>query len=148
MACCLFDPQNNADLLSIRPLGTNLNLNQHTIIFTRWRLIMNLKILSAVLPPLCLSFSVLTHCSLAVLYGIIELVNICSGKGLLPDGVSSVRSYGIHLKAISQEMLKISVFDMSLKMSNLRLQPHLPGANELTMEFHFFLTKYRHGNVT
>ena len=32
---------------------------------------------------------------------------------------SSVRSYGIHLSAISQEALKISILDMSLKMANL-----------------------------
>ena len=28
---------------------------------------------------------------------------------------------GIHLKAFSQEMLKMSIFDMSLKITNLRL---------------------------
>ena len=32
---------------------------------------------------------------------------------------------------ISQEMLKISKLDMSLKITNLILQSHLPGANEL-----------------
>ena len=38
---------------------------------------------------------------------------------------------GIHLIAISQEMLKIFVVDMNLKMADLRLQPHLQGANYL-----------------
>ena len=32
---------------------------------------------------------------------------------------------------ISQEMPKISILDTSLKITDLRLQPHLPGANEL-----------------
>ena len=31
-----------------------------------------------------------------------------------------------------QEMLKIAILNMSLKIANLRLDPHLPGANELT----------------
>ena len=30
-------------------------------------------------------------------------------------------------------MLKIAISDMSLKIANLRLQPHLPGANTLSM---------------
>ena len=34
-------------------------------------------------------------------------------------------------RAISREMRKISVLDMSLKITNLRLQPHIPGADEL-----------------
>ena len=33
--------------------------------------------------------------------------------------------------AISHEILKISVIDISLKMSSSRLQPHFPGVNEL-----------------
>ena len=33
--------------------------------------------------------------------------------------------------AISREMLKISVLEMSLKITNLRLQPHLLGSNKL-----------------
>ena len=46
--------------------------------------------------------------------------------------LSSMRSCGIHLRAISQERLKISMLDISLKIINLILQPHLPGNNELT----------------
>ena len=34
--------------------------------------------------------------------------------------------------AILQEILKISLLDMSLKMTNLKLQPYLPGANKLS----------------
>ena len=37
----------------------------------------------------------------------------------------------IHLRAISQEMFKVSIHDMNLKITNLRLQMYLPGANEL-----------------
>ena len=32
---------------------------------------------------------------------------------------------------VSQEILKISILDMNLKINNLRLQPHLPLANDL-----------------
>ena len=45
--------------------------------------------------------------------------------------LSLVRSCGIHLREISQEMLKTSILDMSLKMIDSKLQPHLPGAHEL-----------------
>ena len=43
--------------------------------------------------------------------------------------LSSLGSCCNHLWAISQEMLKISVSDMSLNIPNLRLQPHLPRLN-------------------
>ena len=46
--------------------------------------------------------------------------------------LSSVRSCGICLLLILQEMLKISIPGMSLKLTNSRLQSHLPGANKLT----------------
>ena len=39
---------------------------------------------------------------------------------------------GIHLRAISLEMVKISIIDMSLKIVSFRLQPHLPRSSELT----------------
>ena len=46
---------------------------------------------------------------------------------------SSVRSCGIHLRAISLEMFKIhvSILDVSLWMPNLRLPLHIPGISEL-----------------
>ena len=34
--------------------------------------------------------------------------------------------------ANSQEILKLSIHEMNLKINNLRLQSHLPGTNELT----------------
>ena len=37
----------------------------------------------------------------------------------------------LHLRAMSQEMLLISILEMSLTITNLRSQPHLSGANEL-----------------
>ena len=40
-------------------------------------------------------------------------------------------SCGIHMKTISQEMLKISIIDMNLKTTDLTLQPHVPGVKEL-----------------
>ena len=44
----------------------------------------------------------------------------------------SVRSCGLHMRAISQEILNIFILDMSLKITNIGLQPHLSGANELS----------------
>ena len=61
-----------------------------------------------------------------------KLVSIDSGNGLVPHSnktinltnidLSSVTSYGIPLRTISKEMLKISVLDMRLKITNLRSQ--------------------------
>ena len=42
-----------------------------------------------------------------------------------------MKSCGIHLRAISQEMLKTSILDKHMKIYNLQLQPHLVGTNEL-----------------
>ena len=36
------------------------------------------------------------------------------------------------MRAISQEILNIFILDMSLKITNIGLQPHLSGANELS----------------
>ena len=46
--------------------------------------------------------------------------------------LSSSRGYGIHLRAIAQEMLYRSILDMSLKIFDLRLEPYLSGADKLT----------------
>ena len=46
--------------------------------------------------------------------------------------LSSVRSSGIHLSAILQEMPQPSVTKISLKFTYLKLCSNLPGANELT----------------
>ena len=43
-----------------------------------------------------------------------------------------MKFYSIHLRAIAQEMFMASVNNMSLDITNLRLQPRLPGFNELT----------------
>ena len=68
-------------------------------------------------------------------------VNIGSGNGLLPNGtkplpepmvdLSSVEFCGIHLTTILLLALKVSIHEMSSKITFLKLQPHLPGANEL-----------------
>ena len=68
-------------------------------------------------------------------------VNIGSGNGLLPDGtkpspktivdLSSAKSSGIHMTAISQEMSQPSITKISLKITFLKLLWNLPGANEL-----------------
>ena len=71
-----------------------------------------------------------------------NLINGYGWNDLLSDGIkpvhepmlTRVESCGIYLRAISQEMLKISihvvVLWMNLKISNSRLQPHSPGATE------------------
>ena len=46
-------------------------------------------------------------------------------------GKSPVKSYSIHIRAISQDMLKISILYLSLKITYLKLQLHLSGGNEL-----------------
>ena len=48
----------------------------------------------------------------------------------------------MHLRAISQEILKISILDLGLKMNNLRLQPHLPWANELMIRNDRYMQMY------
>ena len=72
-----------------------------------------------------------------------NLVNIGSGNGLLPDGTKPLpkpmltdhqwdlvtSSFG----AISQDILKISVLNMSSKIINSRMLLH-SGANELTIK--------------
>ena len=68
-------------------------------------------------------------------------VNIGSGNGLLPDGTKPLpepmltyhhlRSSGIHLRAILQEIPQPSVTEMSLKITYLKFCSNLPGANEL-----------------
>ena len=75
-------------------------------------------------------------------------VNIGSGNGLFNVAwrhqaitwtnvdLSSVRSCGIHLGAISEERLEISILDLTLKNTNLKLQPHHPRANELRLQQH------------
>ena len=50
--------------------------------------------------------------------------------------LSSVKSCGIYLRTISHKMLNICILDTSLKITNLRSQLHLPGANQLT-EFQY-----------
>ena len=46
---------------------------------------------------------------------------------------SLVKSCGIRMREILQNMLKTSILDMNLKMYDLRLQTHLPWANEITI---------------
>ena len=69
-------------------------------------------------------FFTLTHCGPVTPY---IWVNIGSGNGLLSDGItltsvdfSLVRFWGIHLQAISQEILKIYILDMCLKITTLK----------------------------
>ena len=47
----------------------------------------------------------------------------------------TVRSCGIPLRVILQDILKISVLHMSLKIMNLRLQPHCSGPMNYTSTY-------------
>ena len=61
--------------------------------------------------------------------------------------ISEGHNCGIHLRAISQEMLKIHILDMDVPITNLRLWPHLPGANEFNhwgQVTHIGITKLGH----
>ena len=49
---------------------------------------------------------------------------------------------GIHLRAVSLELLKVSLCKMSLKISLLKFQPHLLEANKLTFSFLFPREQY------
>ena len=74
-----------------------------------------------------------------MLYGEESGVNFGSGNGLLPDGTKPLlepmlyyHEWGLKAYtrgAISQEMLKISILDMSLEITYLSFQSNLPGAN-------------------
>ena len=78
-------------------------------------------------------------------------VNIGSGNGLLPDGTKplpevrtnvdlpSVRSIGIHLSTISQEILQPSITKISWKIAFLKFLLNLPGANELRVKYQWLL---------
>ena len=48
----------------------------------------------------------------------------------------------------SHKMLEISILDLSLKSTNLRLQLHLPGGNELIVLFFFHCRGTRNGEHT
>ena len=52
-------------------------------------------------------------------------------------------SAAIHLRVISQQMHKLIIFDMTLKISNLKVQPLFPGANESTYD----VIVYRHLHI-
>ena len=93
-------------------------------------------------------YSILTHCGHKATRNWVNvgsgngLVPSCSGNGLLPDGtklitwtnvdLSSVRSCGIHRRALSWEDLKIPVSKTRVKITFLESHSDLPGANELS----------------
>ena len=58
-----------------------------------------------------------------------------------------MKSCGIHITVISQEMLEISLLDMPLKITYLRLQAYLPGVNELATKSITWWIRYAHSEV-
>ena len=55
-------------------------------------------------------------------------ISIGAGNSLLPDVAPS------HFLTISQDVSKIPIYNMSLKITLLKLLPHLPGVNGLKQE--------------
>ena len=94
-----------------------------------------------------ITYMTLTHCGLVMSYGDKYLHQHwfrTSSNCLMPDSTKPltgpILTYhqcwgccGFHLGMISLEMLKISILDMSFKITNQRLRSHLPGANALTI---------------
>ena len=84
----------------------------------------------------------LSHCGLVAAYHHRTLLTLIgSVNALLPDDTKPLPecwliirgfvTFIMFVRAILQEMLNISTFDMSLKINNLIFQLHLPGAKEL-----------------
>ena len=76
-----------------------------------------------------------------MLYGVIKLDKHWLGNVLLADGTKPLqepiltdhqwRAVAFYLRAVWQEVLKIPMLDISLKITNLILEPNLQGTNEL-----------------
>ena len=107
----------NAGILLIGPLGTNFSeISIEILTFSIKKI--RLKVPSAKRRPFCLGLNVLTNAD-----------------------QPSVKSCSIRLRAILQQMLKMSILNMNLKITDFRLQPHIPDVNELISssyhKFHF-----------
>ena len=61
--------------------------------------------------------------------------------------VNDVFHWGIHLRTISLEMLRISLSEMSLKITNLRLPQPLPGPIGLSYVLHLYTYFYDMNNI-
>ena len=71
-------------------------------------------------------------------------VNIGSGNGLLPDGTKPLpepmfRSFSVHVRTISQEILPPSITKICLKINSLKFISNPLGANKLNFQ-HLILT--------
>ena len=127
----------NAGLMLIEPLGTNFNESLIEILIFSLKK-MRLKVSSAKRRPFCLGLNVLTLCSLVTPHDDTDLDQhwlrlwLTSFLTWTDVDFTSVRSRGIHPRAIFQEMIKIAILDIGMKITNLRFNPGLPGVNELT----------------
>ena len=91
---------------------------------------------------------ILTHCGLVTPFGDIDLGQHWLRQWLgawrhqaitwTNVALSSVRFSGIHLRAISSEIPQLPFTKVSLKITFLKLNWNLPGANELSLVFHWF----------
>ena len=59
-----------------------------------------------------------------------------------------MRYCGIHLSAVSQEIINIYILDMSLKITNLNVQLHLPGVNEFKIHLLLKLERVKKNGKT
>ena len=75
-------------------------------------------------------------------------LHIGSGKGMFPDSTKPSHKAmltrhqgvcGIHIRAISNKILMISICKMTLKINFFKLQLHLPGPNELRGKGNFVI---------
>ena len=112
-----------------------------------WDLLQNLSIMYVPLEErtvLCANhYNILTHCGLVTPYGVRDLGQHWLRQWLVAwrhqaitwtnIDLSSVRSSGIHLRAISREMPQPPFTTFSLKITYMKLNWNLPGANELML---------------
>ena len=72
------------------------------------------------------------------------VTKVGSKFGFVPDWL--VGSFSIHLRVISQKMLKAFMIDKSLKITHSKVQHHLPGANELKKHIRCLQSYFPQGN--
>ena len=95
--------------------------------------------------------AILTHCGLSTPYGDINLGQHYLRKWLSAwrhqaiirtKDLSSVKSSGIHLRVILQEIPQVSVTEISLTIAYLKFCSNIPGANELNRSTKTLSMKY------
>ena len=79
--------------------------------------------------------------------GYLLMINSCNGLSHVQcQAISWMESFGIHPRAISQEIIPISNNEIRSKIENPKLYLHLPGVNELCIS-HLLLQKHEEKKV-